>query len=45
MGRDARIRDVIDGPLLDVPWEATRIGELSGGQRRRVALAKLLFRG
>ena len=38
---DARIRDVIDGLLLDVPWEAT-IGELSGGQRRRVALAKLL---
>ncbi len=38
---DARIRDVIDGLLLDVPWDAT-IGELSGGQRRRVALAKLL---
>ncbi len=38
---DARIRDVIDGLLLDVPWEAT-IGELSGGQRRRVALAQLL---
>lgn len=38
---DARIRDVIDGLLLDVPWEAT-IGALSGGQRRRVALAKLL---
>src|SRR6195952_2634921 len=39
---DARIRDVIDGLLLDVPWEAT-IGELSGGQRRRVALAQLLI--
>ncbi len=38
---DARIRDVIDGLLLDVPWEAT-IGQLSGGQRRRVALAQLL---
>ena len=38
---DARIRHVIDGLLLDVPWEAT-IGQLSGGQRRRVALAKLL---
>ncbi|MCU1559019.1 MAG: transporter ATP-binding protein [Microbacteriaceae bacterium] len=38
---DARIRDVIDGLLLDVPWEAT-IAELSGGQRRRVGLAKLL---
>ena len=38
---DARIRDVIDGLLLDVPWEAS-LGELSGGQRRRVGLAKLL---
>jgi ATP-binding cassette subfamily F protein uup len=38
---DARVRDVIDGLLLDVPWEAT-IGQLSGGQRRRVALAQLL---
>jgi ATP-binding cassette subfamily F protein uup len=38
---DARIRDVIDGLLLDVPWEAS-IGQLSGGQRRRVALAQLL---
>jgi ATP-binding cassette subfamily F protein uup len=38
---DARVRDVIDGLLLDLPWEAT-IGQLSGGQRRRVALAQLL---
>jgi len=38
---DARIRDVIDGLVSDVPWEA-RVGELSGGQRRRVALANLL---
>jgi len=38
---DARIRDVIDGLASDVPWGA-RIGELSGGQRRRVALAALL---
>jgi ATP-binding cassette subfamily F protein uup len=38
---DARIRDVIDGLLRDLPWEAT-LGELSGGQRRRVGLAKLL---
>ncbi|MEY2848943.1 MAG: hypothetical protein RI885_1608, partial [Actinomycetota bacterium] len=37
----ARIRDVIDGLLSDLPWTAT-LGELSGGQRRRVALAKLL---
>ncbi|MFG6445141.1 ABC-F family ATP-binding cassette domain-containing protein [Microbacterium sp. P06] len=38
---DARTRDVIAGLLADVPWEA-RIGTLSGGQRRRVALARLL---
>ncbi|MEV8251929.1 ABC-F family ATP-binding cassette domain-containing protein [Microbacterium sp. NPDC076768] len=38
---DARIRDVIDGLLADLPWDA-EIGSLSGGQRRRVSLAKLL---
>ncbi|PPG83380.1 ABC transporter ATP-binding protein [Rathayibacter rathayi] len=38
---DARIRDVIAGLLRDVPWDGV-IGSLSGGQRRRVALAKLL---
>ncbi|QDZ14503.1 ABC-F family ATP-binding cassette domain-containing protein [Humibacter ginsenosidimutans] len=38
---DARVRDVIAGLLGDIPWEA-RIGSLSGGQRRRVALAALL---
>jgi ATPase subunit of ABC transporter with duplicated ATPase domains len=38
---DARTRDVIAGLLADVPWEA-QIGTLSGGQRRRVALARLL---
>ena len=38
---DAKIRDVIDGLLNDLPWTA-RLGDLSGGQRRRVALAKLL---
>ncbi|GAA2529640.1 ABC-F family ATP-binding cassette domain-containing protein [Microbacterium mitrae] len=38
---DARIRDVISGLLRDIPWDA-RIGDLSGGQRRRVALAHLL---
>ncbi|MEN2737050.1 ABC-F family ATP-binding cassette domain-containing protein [Microbacterium sp. X-17] len=38
---DPRVRDVLAGLVSDVPWEAT-IGELSGGQRRRVALAALL---
>ncbi|WP_353810507.1 ABC-F family ATP-binding cassette domain-containing protein [Agromyces sp. SYSU T00194] len=38
---DARTRDVIGGLLADVPWQA-RVGDLSGGQRRRVALAALL---
>ncbi len=38
---DARIRDVIAGLVSDISWEAT-IGSLSGGQRRRVALAELL---
>lgn len=38
---DARIRDIIGGLVADFPWDA-KIGELSGGQRRRVALAALL---
>lgn len=38
---DARTRDVIAGLLRDVPWDGI-VGDLSGGQRRRVALAKLL---
>lgn len=38
---DARVRDVISGLLADLPWGA-RIGSLSGGQRRRVSLARLL---
>lgn len=38
---DARVRDVIEGLLTDLPWDA-EIGSLSGGQRRRVSLAKLL---
>lgn len=37
----ARIRDIIDGLLRDIPWDG-RIGDLSGGQRRRVDLARLL---
>ena len=40
---EARIRDVLEGLLSDVPWEG-RIGDLSGGQRRRTALAALLAR-
>ncbi|ALD13409.1 ABC-F family ATP-binding cassette domain-containing protein [Clavibacter capsici] len=36
------VRDVIDGLASDVPWDAD-VAELSGGQRRRVALAKLLI--
>ncbi len=39
---DAKVRDVIDGLLSDLPWSA-KMGELSGGQRRRVGLAKLLI--
>jgi ATP-binding cassette subfamily F protein uup len=38
---DSRVRDVIEGLVGGIPWSAT-VGELSGGQRRRVALAALL---
>lgn len=38
---DARTRAIIAGIAGDVPWDA-RIGTLSGGQRRRVDLARLL---
>ncbi|WP_223691165.1 ABC-F family ATP-binding cassette domain-containing protein [Leifsonia poae] len=38
---DARTRDVIRGLLADIPWDAP-LAPLSGGQRRRVALAALL---
>lgn len=38
---ESRIRDVIAGLLSDVPWEGV-VDDLSGGQRRRVALAALL---
>ncbi|MFZ9088439.1 MAG: ATP-binding cassette domain-containing protein, partial [Pontimonas sp.] len=38
---DAKVRDVIDGLLPDIAWDSL-VGELSGGQRRRVSLASLL---
>jgi len=38
---DAKIRDVIAGLVSDIGWHDT-VGNLSGGQRRRVALAQLL---
>ena len=38
---EVRVRDIITGLLTGVPWDG-RIGELSGGQRRRVALAQVL---
>lgn len=39
---DPKVRDVIAGLIADIPWEA-RVDDLSGGQRRRVALAALLI--
>ena len=39
---DPQVRDVIAGLIADLPWEAS-VSELSGGQRRRVALAALLI--
>ena len=38
---DARTRAIIDGIAGDIPWEMP-VGQLSGGQRRRVDLARLL---
>jgi len=38
---DPKVRDVLAGLLTDLDW-SKRIEELSGGQRRRVALAALL---
>ncbi len=38
---DPKVRDVIDGLVGDLDWNAS-IADLSGGQRRRVALAQLL---
>jgi len=39
---DPQVRDVIAGLAADIPWES-KVGDLSGGQRRRVALASLLI--
>ncbi|WP_156688859.1 ABC-F family ATP-binding cassette domain-containing protein [Mycobacterium sp. Marseille-P9652] len=39
---DAGIRDVVGGLVSDIDWAAT-ISTLSGGQRRRVQLARLLI--
>ena len=38
---DPRVRDVLGGLVSDLDWD-TAVGTLSGGQRRRVALAALL---
>ena len=37
-----RVRDVMDGLVADLAWDAS-VGTLSGGQRRRVQLAALLI--
>ncbi|TFC31625.1 ABC transporter ATP-binding protein [Cryobacterium sp. TMT2-18-3] len=39
---DAKVRDVIAGLVRDIPWDAL-VDDLSGGQRRRVALAAVLI--
>ncbi|MCL1880034.1 MAG: ABC-F family ATP-binding cassette domain-containing protein [Actinomycetia bacterium] len=39
---ERRIRDILGALLGDIPWEAD-VGRLSGGQRRRVDLARLLI--
>ncbi|MDR2492495.1 MAG: ABC-F family ATP-binding cassette domain-containing protein [Coriobacteriales bacterium] len=39
---DRASRDIIDALLADLPWDGP-VGELSGGQRRRVDLARLLI--
>ncbi|OBB84954.1 ABC-F family ATP-binding cassette domain-containing protein [Mycobacterium sp. 852002-30065_SCH5024008] len=38
---DARVRDVVGGLVSDIGWDAA-VSTLSGGQRRRVQLARLL---
>ena len=39
---NARIRETIAGLAADIPWDA-KVGTLSGGQRRRVDLVRLLI--
>lgn len=39
---DARTRRILDSLISDIPWDA-RVGTLSGGQRRRVDMARLLI--
>lgn len=39
---DPRVRDVVGGLVSDIAWDAA-IATLSGGQRRRVQLARLLI--
>ena len=39
---NARTREILAALLVDIEWHA-RVGELSGGQRRRVDLARLLI--
>ena len=39
---DPRVRAIIHALIADVPWDAP-VGSLSGGQRRRVDLARLLI--
>ena len=39
---DARVREVISALIADIDWNA-QVGTLSGGQRRRVDLARLLI--
>ncbi|NTU72486.1 MAG: ABC-F family ATP-binding cassette domain-containing protein [Coriobacteriia bacterium] len=38
---DARIRAILRGLIADIDWDG-RVGDLSGGQRRRVDLARVL---
>ena len=38
---EAKVRDVLAGLVADLPWDGP-VGTLSGGERRRVALAALL---
>ncbi|MCL1798959.1 MAG: ABC-F family ATP-binding cassette domain-containing protein [Eggerthellaceae bacterium] len=39
---DRKLRETVRALISDIPWEAL-VGELSGGQRRRVDLARLLI--